>query len=68
MLAAENIRLSGPLVSQIGNGGFLILSGILIEQEKQVAEEFGRFALDLIGISHRQEWSCMIYRKHEENA
>ncbi|MBW2477329.1 MAG: 50S ribosomal protein L11 methyltransferase [Deltaproteobacteria bacterium] len=68
ILAAENIRLAKSLVCHLDKDGLLILSGILIDQETQVAEEFGRFPLDLIGISHRQEWSCMVYQRQEENA
>lgn len=65
ILAAENIRLAAPLVSHLAPQGRLVLSGILIEQEQQVLDGFAAFPLQLIKISRRDEWTCIVYQRHE---
>jgi ribosomal protein L11 methyltransferase len=45
-------------------GGHLALSGILIEQEPAVIEVFERLPLILETIDRRDEWSCLLYRRH----
>ena len=46
ILAAENIRLAPALVERLAPQGRLVLSGILIEQEQQVLDGFGRLPAD----------------------
>lgn len=65
ILAAENIRLAPALVERIALQGRLVLSGILIEQEQQVLDGFGSFPLRLLSTSHRDEWTCIVYQRHE---
>lgn len=65
ILAAENIRLAAQLVVRLAPGGRLVLSGILIEQEQQVLDGFSPFPLTLLATSHRDEWTCIVYRCHE---
>ncbi len=65
ILAAENIRLADPLIARVARQGRLVLSGILIEQEQQVVDAFGAFPLELLSINHRDEWTCIVYQRHE---
>jgi ribosomal protein L11 methyltransferase len=65
ILAAENIRLASTLVEHLDAKGNLILSGILIEQEQLVIDGFSPFPLELLSITHRDEWSCIVYRRYE---
>ena len=65
ILAGENIRLAASLVEHLSPQGRLVLSGILIEQEQQVIAGFADFPLTLLSISHRDEWTCIVYRHHE---
>ena len=65
ILAGENIRLAAPLVQRLAPQGRLVLSGILIEQEQQVIAGFTDFPLTLLSTSHRDEWTCIVYQKHE---
>jgi ribosomal protein L11 methyltransferase len=65
ILAAENIRLATLLVDHTSLQGRLVLSGILIEQEQQVIEGFATFPLELLSVTHRDEWTCIVYRRHE---
>jgi len=64
ILAAENIRLATQLVERLAPQGHLVLSGILIEQEQQVVDDFADFPLGLLTTSHRDEWTCIIYQRH----
>jgi ribosomal protein L11 methyltransferase len=63
ILAEENARLADQLVSRLAPGGALVLSGILQEKESLVQTAFATFSLNGPEISHRDEWSCLIYRK-----
>lgn len=63
ILAEENIRLADALTSRLAAGGELVLSGILVEKEALVAEAFSRFDLQGPVITHREEWSCLVYRR-----
>lgn len=63
ILAEENVRLAGELVSRVAAGGWLILSGILQEREDFVIQGFAPFSLQGPQLSRREEWSCLSYRK-----
>jgi len=65
ILAAENIRLARLFVEKLSARGRLVLSGILIEQEQQVLDCFSPYPLTLLSISHRDEWTCIVYQRHE---
>ena len=65
ILAAENIRLATRLVERLAAQGRLVLSGVLIEQEQQVIDGFADFPLTLLSTNHRDEWTCIIYQRHE---
>lgn len=64
ILAGENIRLAPHFLTHLAPGGHLALSGILIEQEPAVTAAFAQLPLTLIGIDRRDEWSCLLYRRH----
>ncbi len=65
ILAAENIRLSGQLVAHLAPGGTMVLSGILADQQGLVTEGFAGYPLTLVDCIRREEWICMVYRRHE---
>jgi ribosomal protein L11 methyltransferase len=65
ILASENIRLASELATHLAPGGRLVLSGILIEQEQQVLEGFSDLPLALHSSAHRDEWTCIVYQRHE---
>ena len=62
ILAGENVRLASQLVDRLAPQGRLVLSGILIEQEQQVIDGFTPFKLKQLSISHRDEWTCIVYQ------
>lgn len=63
ILAEENIRLGDELVARVAPGGALVLSGILIEKEPLVRAAFTHYPLTPPLVSHREEWSCLLYYK-----
>lgn len=65
ILASENIRLGEALVDHLRPGGYLVLSGILLEQEQSVLKAFAAYPLTLHSIDHRDEWTCIVYQHHE---
>ena len=66
ILAAENLRLAGALVDRLTPGtGRLVLSGILLEQQQQVIEGLAGHPLNLVSVTHRDEWTCIVYQSHE---
>ena len=64
ILAGENIRLAPHFLARLAPGGYLTLSGILIEQELAVTAAFNRLPLTLVSVERRDEWSCLLYRRH----
>jgi len=60
------------LFSQFGRvlepGGWLILSGILKEQVKEVEERFTQYGFFEQEVLFQQEWSCLIARKMDTEA
>lgn len=61
ILAEELVRLAPELVRRLNPGGFLILSGILVEKEGVVREGFAPFRLRLVECAREEEWSCLVY-------
>jgi ribosomal protein L11 methyltransferase len=64
ILARENIRLAPHFLARLAPAGHLALSGILVEQEPTVTTAFGPLPLTLVRIDRRDEWSCLLYRRH----
>lgn len=62
ILAEELVRLAPELVGRLAPGGFLILSGILVEKEPLVREGFAPFGLTPMATTRLEEWSCLVYR------
>jgi len=62
ILAEELVRLGKDLVGKLRTGGFLVLSGILIEKEGIVFDGFNDFPLTLVETTREGEWSCITYR------
>jgi ribosomal protein L11 methyltransferase len=50
----------------LGPGGWLILSGILIEQTGDVQDCFPEYGFSGYKALHQAEWACVIARKREE--
>lgn len=61
ILAEENVRLAGELVSRLHPGGTLILSGILLEKEEMVVAGFAPYPLTGPQRLRRDDWSCLVY-------
>lgn len=61
IIAEELVKLAHDLTARLAPKGFLVLSGILVEREPFVIEGFSTFPLSLADISHREEWSCLVY-------
>jgi ribosomal protein L11 methyltransferase len=61
--AEDLVRMAGELVGKTRPGGYLILSGILMEREESVLEGFAVFSLDLMETAREGEWCCITYRK-----
>jgi len=64
ILAGENIRLAPHFLARLAPGGHLAISGILTEQESTVSAAFQNLPLTLVTIDRRDEWSCLLYRRH----
>lgn len=62
ILAGENIRLAPHFLAHLAPGGWLALSGILVEQEAAVVAAYAHLPLSLAGIERRDEWTCLLYR------
>lgn len=63
ILAEDLVRMAPELTSRLRPGGFLILSGILVEKEDLVKEGFSNRELTLAEIAREDEWSCLVYRQ-----
>jgi ribosomal protein L11 methyltransferase len=48
-------------------GGWLILSGILKEQVKEVEESFDEYGFHKDQILYQEEWACLIAKKMDDN-
>lgn len=62
ILAEDLARMATELIKRVKMGGYLVLSGILIEREPVVTSAFSPH-LQLAEISHDGEWSLISYRR-----
>jgi ribosomal protein L11 methyltransferase len=62
-LAEENIRLAPELLRHLKKGGWLILSGILVEREPLIEKGFATFPLDFSAVTRLEDWACFTFRK-----
>ena len=63
ILAEELVKMGCLLTDRVAAGGFLILSGILIEREAFVLAGFGQLPLQLHSVTRQEEWCCIVFRK-----
>jgi ribosomal protein L11 methyltransferase len=64
ILAEDLIRMAPSLSSKLMTGGFMILSGILIERESGVKSAFSACGLVHIETTQEQEWSCIVFLRN----
>ncbi|GLI37881.1 50S ribosomal protein L11 methyltransferase [Geobacter hydrogenophilus] len=62
ILAEDLVRMAADLTAKVAPGGFLILSGILVERESYVIDGFASTGLTLAETTREGEWSCLLYR------
>lgn len=61
------MRLRMPLLRHLKGDGFLILSGILREQEESIRRYYLETkVLRLLGVDHQEEWACLTLKKRKE--
>ena len=59
-------RLKGPLLRHLNGKGFLILSGILKEEEDRIRHDYlENRALRVVEMKHREEWACLVFKRME---
>ena len=61
ILARPLINLAPQIVGHLREKSRLVLSGILIEQEQEVANAYKKLGLPEPQIRHKSEWSCLIW-------
>ncbi len=59
ILAGVLLRLAGPLVAATAPGGRLVLTGILREQTRDVAEGFAAQGMMLETAAELEDWALM---------
>ncbi|NVJ98593.1 MAG: 50S ribosomal protein L11 methyltransferase [Alphaproteobacteria bacterium] len=63
ILAGPLISLAGDIVDALASGGTLVLSGLLVTQEKEVLEAYGSRGLVSLGRVEKGEWLALTLRK-----
>lgn len=63
LMLEEIRRLLDRLLELAAPGGWLILSGLLIEQEEAVTPLFGTRGIERQEVLHEAEWVCLMLRK-----
>ncbi|NJD90010.1 MAG: 50S ribosomal protein L11 methyltransferase [Geobacter sp.] len=63
ILAEALVALAAALAARVAAGGVLILSGILTEREAFVIAGFASLPLELLEVTHHDEWCCIVYGK-----
>jgi ribosomal protein L11 methyltransferase len=59
-------RLKLPLLRHLKGRGFLILSGILKQEEDRVRDDYLETrALRIVEMKHREEWACLVFKRTE---
>jgi len=64
ILAEENVRLKQHFLQHLRPGGWLVLSGILLEKEQLVREGFADLPLEAFPTRCQDEWICLLYRRN----
>ncbi len=59
-------RMRIPLLRHLNERGFLILSGILREQEERIGQRYLETGgLRLLQTDHQEEWACLTFRRRK---
>ncbi len=62
-------RMRRPLVTHLKNQGFLILSGVLVEEKERIRLHYlGTELLRWIKTTQQKEWACLIFKKRSGQA
>jgi len=62
------MRLRIPLLGHLNGNGFLILSGILREQEESIRRSYLETKVfRLMEVDHQEEWACLTFKKKKES-
>jgi len=63
ILAKPLIRLARPMAARLAPGGYAILAGLLVEQERLVLQAYRRQGLALAQRIRRGEWSTLVLKR-----
>lgn len=63
ILAEENVRLAADLCARVAPGGYLVLSGILMEKVDFVIQTFNPQFATAPRVNYAGEWACIEYRR-----
>ncbi len=56
-------QIIGELSAQVSPGGYLILSGLLIDETREMSQLAEAHGLELVGEKSREDWASQVYRK-----
>jgi ribosomal protein L11 methyltransferase len=57
-------RLKLPLLRHLNSKGFLILSGILKEEEDRIRHDYLETrALRIVEMKHQEDWACLVFKR-----
>jgi len=65
ILAEENVRLKSAFLEHLRPGGWLVLSGILIEKETLVRDGFADLPLKFMPSRYQDEWVCLASQRSD---
>ncbi len=63
ILAVVLLRIMDQLVTVVAPGGHLILSGILVEEEHELAAKAAEFGLAGVTTGRQDGWSCLVLKR-----
>lgn len=66
ILAEELVKMKDGLVAKCAQGGFIVLSGILLERKELVLNGFCDIRLSLHSVETSDEWCCIVFKKVAE--
>jgi ribosomal protein L11 methyltransferase len=60
ILAVTLLRLMDELVGVMAGGGYLVLSGLLVEEQKEIEERARGAGLRIVEATQQDGWSCVV--------
>jgi ribosomal protein L11 methyltransferase len=57
------IPIAPEISARVKEGGIIILSGLLIDDEKSIVEQYGKFSCSLIDKRVMDEWIALVFKK-----